>query len=285
MDLRQMEYAVAVADEGGFSAAARRLHVVQSAVSSTIGALENELGKRLFDRTTHRVVTTEAGDAFIPAARAALLAAREARDSVRDDSDELRGRVRIGVMQGLHAGLDRALAALREQHPKVQVQLRQAAASDIVEALRDGRLDLAVIAVDRPERFGLPTRTLLREDLVLVTAPGCDIQRQTPVTVHDLAGHPLVDFSPGWAIRTAVDRAFAEWGTDRQAAFEVNDVLTAADLVRQDLAVCMMPASLAARFTDLDARRFAEPVPGWTIMVVQPAATPAPAVTALLEHL
>ncbi|WP_369264357.1 LysR family transcriptional regulator [Streptomyces sp. R35] len=66
MDLRQMEAIVAVADMGGFTAAARRLHVVQSAVSSTVRPLERELGTSLFDRTTHRVALTPAGEAFVP---------------------------------------------------------------------------------------------------------------------------------------------------------------------------------------------------------------------------
>lgn len=65
-----MEVVVAVAEEGGFTAAAQRLHVVQSAVSGTVRALEKELGSALFDRTTHRVSLTPAGEAFVPAARA-----------------------------------------------------------------------------------------------------------------------------------------------------------------------------------------------------------------------
>lgn len=87
MDLRQMEVVVAVAEEGGFTAAAQRLHVVQSAVSSTVRALEKELGSQLFERTTHRVALTPAGEAFVPAARAVLRAAEQARAAV----DAVRG--------------------------------------------------------------------------------------------------------------------------------------------------------------------------------------------------
>src|SRR5262249_5770992 len=105
MDLRQMEVVVAVAEEGGFSAAARRLHIVQSAVSSTVRALERELGASLFQRTTHRVSLTPAGHAFLPAAHATLRAAEEARAAVDIAQGELRGEITIGVMQGLYAGL------------------------------------------------------------------------------------------------------------------------------------------------------------------------------------
>ncbi|MGO4758333.1 LysR family transcriptional regulator, partial [Streptomyces sp. 2MCAF27] len=98
MDLRQMEVVVAVAEEGGFTAAARRLHVVQSAVSGTVRALEKEMGTRLFDRTTHRVALTPAGEAFVPAARAALRAAEQARAAVDVARGELRGQVTVGTM-------------------------------------------------------------------------------------------------------------------------------------------------------------------------------------------
>lgn len=104
MDLRQMKVVVAVADMGGFAAAARRLHVVQSAVSGTVRTLERELGTLLFDRTTHRVALTPAGEAFVPAARAALRAAELAREAVNAVQGQLRGRVTVGTMQGVWEG-------------------------------------------------------------------------------------------------------------------------------------------------------------------------------------
>ncbi|WTW58019.1 LysR family transcriptional regulator [Streptomyces sp. NBC_00012] len=144
-----MKVVVAVADAGRFTAAARRLHVVQSAVSSTVRGLERELGTPLFDRTTHRVALTPAGEAFVPAARAALRAAELAREAVDAVQGQLRGRVTVGTMQGVWAGLHHALAALRAEHPGVVVQLRQAAVADIRQALREGTVDLAVVALDR----------------------------------------------------------------------------------------------------------------------------------------
>lgn len=98
-----MEVVVAVAEEGGFTAAAQRLHVVQSAVSGTVRALERELDSALFERTTHRVSLTPAGEAFVPAARAALRAAEEARAVVDAVRGEVRGRVTVAIMQGVWA--------------------------------------------------------------------------------------------------------------------------------------------------------------------------------------
>ncbi|MER5935901.1 LysR family transcriptional regulator [Streptomyces sp. NPDC001928] len=286
MDLRQMEVVVAVAEEGGFSAAARRLHVVQSAVSGTVRALERELGAALFQRTTHRVSLTPAGQAFLPAARATLRAAQEARTAVDLARGELRGEITIGVMQGLYAGLPTALAAFHAEHPGVVLRLRQAPAEDIPRAVRDGTLDLAVAALDPPSPRGLATRLLSREEMVLVTAPTTDLlPPEGPVTLAEAAQLPLVDFSPGWAVRHAVDKAFRAVSLDRTVTFEVNDLLAAADLVRHGLGVCIMPPSLAARFPELPVRPFAARAPTWAMGVVHPRGDTHPAVTALLRHI
>ncbi|NUR43733.1 MAG: LysR family transcriptional regulator [Streptomyces sp.] len=288
MDLRQMEVVVAVADAGGFTAAARRLHVVQSAVSSTVRALERELGTALFDRTTHRVALTPAGEAFVPAARATLRAAEQAREAVDAVQGQLRGRVTVGTMQGVWAGLHHALAALRAEHPGVVVQLRQAAVADIRQALREGTVDLAVVALDRQQQRGLATRLLAREDMVLLAAPRRDLSGAPPngpVRLADIARLPLVDFTSGWAIRYAVDRAFRAAGVDRTTTFEVNDIGAAAELVRNDLGVCVMPQSIADRFPDLPQYRFDRHAPHWKIMVVRPPGEPSPVAAALLRHI
>ncbi|WP_406433427.1 LysR family transcriptional regulator [Streptomyces sp. NBC_01589] len=288
MDLRQMEVVVAVADAGGFTAAARRLHVVQSAVSSTVRALERELGIPLFARTTHRVTLTPAGEAFVPAARAALQAADAAREAVDAVKGELRGRVTVGIMQGVWAGLHHALAGLRTEHPGVVVHLRQAAVADIRQALRDGTVDLAVVAFDRQQQRGLTTRLLSREEMVLVAAPRRVVSGAAvtgSVALADVARLPGVDFTPGWAIRYAVDRAFRAAGIERTTTYEVNDIVAAAELVRGDLGVCIMPRSIADRFPDLAQYRFDQHTPNWRIMVARPPGDPSLAVAALLRHI
>ncbi len=196
MDLRQMEVVVAVAEEGGFTAAAQRLHVVQSAVSSTVRALEKELGSRLFDRTTHRVALTPAGEAFVSAARAALRAAEQARAAVDTVRGEIRGRVTVGTMQGVWAGLHHALASLRAEHPGVTVRLRQAAVADIRQALREGTVDLAVVALDRQQQRGLVSRLLSREEMVLVASPERTFPKDDLVTFGEVADLPFVDLPP-----------------------------------------------------------------------------------------
>ncbi|WP_042418052.1 LysR family transcriptional regulator [Streptacidiphilus anmyonensis] len=285
MDLRQLEVVVAVAEEGGFTAAARRLHVVQSAVSSTVRALEGELGVRLFERTTHRVTLTAVGESFVPAARVALKAADQARAVADEARGELRGVLTVGTMQGVWLGLDRALAGLRAEHPRLVVRLRQAAVADIRAALRDGSVDVAVVAFDRQQRRGLETRLLAREEMLLAASPARAFADPDTVGYAEVAVLPFVDFAPGWAIRGAVDRAFRAVAVERAAVFEVNDIGAAVELVRHDLGVCVLPESIAARFPELALRRFSSRPPRWNVTVARPAGEPAPAVAALLRHL
>ncbi|MFG3026379.1 LysR substrate-binding domain-containing protein [Streptomyces sp. NPDC048254] len=202
-------------------------------MSSTVRALERELGTPLFDRTP-------VGEAFVPAARATLRAAEPARDAVDAVRGQLRGRVTVGTMQGVWAGLHHALAALRAEHPGVVVHLRQAAVADIRQALREGTVDLAVVVLDRRQQRGPAVRLLSREDMVLLAAPRRVLTEASPkgeVRLADFARLPLVDFTPGWAIRYTVDRAFRAAGVDRSTTFEVNDIVAAAELVRIDLGI------------------------------------------------
>src|ERR1700756_3323405 len=105
MELRQLATFVAVAEEGSFTRAADRLHVVQSAVSAGVRNLEKELGAMLFDPSPHSVKLTDAGRALLPEARATLAAAQAARDAVDEARGGLRGTVVLGTMQAqaMHA--------------------------------------------------------------------------------------------------------------------------------------------------------------------------------------
>ncbi|GAA4535809.1 LysR family transcriptional regulator [Amycolatopsis samaneae] len=282
MDLRQMEIAVAVAEEGGFTAAAHRLRTVQSTVSTTVRALERDLGTPLFDRTTHRVALTPAGQAFLPAARAALLAADEARATVDPARHRLRGVAVIGTMPGMGSRLHRALARLRREHPCLDIRVRQAPAERLCQAVRESTVDLAIAVLDERQRHGLVTRLLAHEDLVLVTPP---LAAPGPVTLAEAAAMPLVDFAPGWAIRAAVDLAFLTARLDRTVTVEADDLTAAAELVRHGLGGCVLPESVAERFPDLPVRRFAEEAPSWQVRLARPGGDVSPAVAAVLRRL
>jgi DNA-binding transcriptional LysR family regulator len=245
MELRHLEHFVAVAEEGSFTRAARRLSYVQSALSVSVQALERELGVRLFDRTTHRVVLTSAGEALLPAARRVLSAAEETRDLAASLRGVLRGRLRIGLMQSLTFDMPSVLGEFHRLHPEVELQLRPASGGSaaLLEELRQGTIDLAFVALlDKPA--GVTMTPLGSEDLILVAAPELAPAGRGRLGLHALVEASFVDFPVGWGIRTATDRAFAEAGLERHVTIEAADVSTLLQLVEAGLGVALVPPSL-----------------------------------------
>lgn len=175
MDLRQLSAVVAVAEEGGFTAAAHRLRTGQSTVSTVVRALERDLGTPLFQRTTHRVALTPAGEAAHPAARAALEAVERARAAVEAPATD--GTVVLGVRQGVLVDLARVLATLRLARPRLRVEVRQLAGDALARALDQSTVDIALTVPDTAFD-GMVTRPLHKEELVVVTASGAGAPRE-----------------------------------------------------------------------------------------------------------
>ena len=247
VELRQLATFVAVAEDGSFTRAADRLHVVQSAVSAGVRKLEDELGANLFDRSTHHVELTDSGRALLPAARATLAAAQAARDAVDEARGGLRGKVVLGTMQaqGMRAiDLAGLLAAFRAHHPGVEVAIRHSGGStEMAREVLDGRMDLAFVALPGRAPPGLKLIPLASEPIMLAVPAGHPLARRARVELASLRDQTLVDLPAGWGIRMAVDRSFAAAGITRSIAFEVNDTATMVELIRNALAIGMLPRS------------------------------------------
>ena len=152
MELRQLQYLVAVAEEASFTKAAAKAHVAQPGVSAQIGRLERELGQVLLDRTGGTVRLTAAGTAVLPYARAALSAVAALRDTVDALAGLTSGQVTLGMVGSIAApGLDLAalLAGFHRDHPGVEISVIEAGLDVLVEAVRTGRLDVVLVAVGR----------------------------------------------------------------------------------------------------------------------------------------
>ncbi|MFC9998675.1 LysR family transcriptional regulator [Nocardia sp. NPDC127526] len=145
MELRQLEYFVAVAEEGGFGRAADRLTIVQSAVSQQIGRLERELGVRLFDRSRRHVRLTGAGERLLAEARLVLAGAERLRGVAADIAGGVEGVLRVGTV---HAPGDRVYRALNELAaiaPRLRVRPRRLPPAERLAAVRSGELDAALV--------------------------------------------------------------------------------------------------------------------------------------------
>ena len=266
---------VAVAEEGSFTRAADRLHVVQSAVSAGVRNLERELQARLFDRSTHKVALSDAGRALLPEARATLAAAAAARDAVDAVSGGVRGTIVLGTMQaqGMRAiDVVKVLAEFRSEHPRVDVQMRHAGGSrEAAAKVRDGQLDLAFVALPDQRFPGVELDPLASEPIVLAVPADHPMAARTHVELAALRDQTIVDFPDGWGIRMANDRAFAAAGVTRTIAYEVNDTSSVIGFIRHGLAIGLLPASL---IDDTDGIFFV-PIRGRAPQFLTAVATPS----------
>jgi DNA-binding transcriptional LysR family regulator len=247
MELRQLAYAEAVARHRHFTRAAEELHVAQSALSHQIRRLEAELGTRLFERTSRRVVPTEAGEALATRARRVLAEV----EGVRGELDELRGLVRGRISIGalLPAGeieVTKVLASFRHRFDGIEVGLREGTAGDLMELLLSGQLDVAfmLVAGDLPDE--VESVRLGTEEVVAAYPPSTAPQAES-VTAADLDGVALASPRSGSAIKLEVDRFFADAGGELLVSLESSDPYLIRCLVSDGFGPAMLPKSLAER--------------------------------------
>src|SRR5690606_33094217 len=180
MELRQLEYFVAVVEEASFTRAAARVHVAQPGVSAQVRRLERELGQPLLDRSGRRVTPTAAGEAVLPFARAALAAVAGARRAVDELAGLVRGHVTVGVLSALATQLDVAglLADFHDAHPGVEITLTEGASDALLDAVRTGRVDLALAGVAAGVPDGIEAATIAEEPLVAAVAASDPLGRR-----------------------------------------------------------------------------------------------------------
>ena len=246
MELQQLRYVLAVAEERNFTRAAARCHVVQSALSHQIKSLERELGVQLFARTSRRVELSAAGTAFLPAAQATLDAADRAVAEAAAAVGELRGTLTIGTIPTVTAvDLSAALGEFHRDHPQVRIRMRTGSSHDFVDAIREGGMDVAILGLPGSEApMGVSHEVLARERHVAVMAPGHRLARRRRLRLAELVDETFVHFperSPG---RAQSDIAFAAAGFARHVPFETMATDVLLDLVAQDLAIALLPPAI-----------------------------------------
>jgi DNA-binding transcriptional LysR family regulator len=286
MELRQLEYFVAVAGELNFSRAAQRIHVVQSALSASVGRLENELGVELFDRSKRQIMLTAPGEVFLQHAREVIHTAQRARSSVADYRDQLAGTVTLGTLMSWGAlDLAAVLEEFRRVHPLVTVQLRQSLTGSAghLDAIADGKMDLALVSLSSSTSRLVAVRELTHEPMVFVCESSHALAGRRHVQLADLDGHDFIQFPRGWGIRQRLDAGFDAAGVQPTSAYEVADYAIAAELVRHRLAATILPISAANRFPDLRVIPLSPPLT-WTLYLASAESqTTGGAVKALVD--
>ncbi|MDX6345471.1 MAG: hypothetical protein QOF84_261 [Streptomyces sp.] len=284
MELRQLKYFVAVAEECHFTRAAKRLHIAQSGLSASISSLEHELGAPLFLRSTRQVELTPAGRVLLVEARRALSATDAAKDAVAAVQGLLRGSLAIGSLQCLHVvHLPAVLGRFLAEYPGLEIRLRQGGSAELIEQVRAGRLDVAFVS--RPPRCpdDVVVGPLASEPLVLACAPGHPLASRERVGLAELRGEQFVDFLPDWGTRDLVDSALAAAGVDRHVSLEVTDVHSLLDMVTFGLGVALVPQSFAAKTDQVRFVGLSGTVPAWETITVTGDPTSAAAAALLRE--
>lgn len=200
MELRHLRYAVAVAEEGSFTRAAARLHVVQQALSQQIADLERELGIRLFDRTPRGITSTAAGVLFIREALATLAQVDRTVKLVRSPPGGSPPTIRVGVVHSFEAVDAVVLNALRwflDGEPGVGLDLVELEPDRLLEALLNGRLDLAFTHEPPGPMTVLDSMLVWEEPWTAILLPGHHpLAVRHPLWLRDLGELPLIAFPP-----------------------------------------------------------------------------------------
>src|SRR4051794_7407909 len=232
MELRQLGYFVAVVEEASFTRAAERVLVAQSGVSAQVRRLERELGVELLERGPVR--PTEAGLAVLPFARAALAAVGGVRAAVDELRGLVRGHVRVGmVTAGPAVTIGDVLESFHAAHPEVEITLTEHASDELLAAVRDGTLDLAVasLGVDAPN--GVETHVLIDAPIVAAVRADHPLARRSSVRPSQLAEYPLICLPRGTGVRALWDAT----GVRARVAFEASDPGVLAQLAGRGLGV------------------------------------------------
>ncbi|MFC0435273.1 LysR family transcriptional regulator [Kutzneria buriramensis] len=286
MELRQLEYFVAVAEDANFTRAAERLHVAQPGVSAQIKQLERELGLPLLDRSGRTVTLTEAGAAVLPFARAALGAVAGSRQVVDELSGLVRGRVAIGTITSCPAvAIADMIAGFHHEHPAIEITLSQDNSDRLVDAVRAGGLDLAVIALSASTNYpGVALKTFVDEPIVAAVGDGDPFQGKKTLPIGAFRDRDLISMPPGTGVRSCLDEACALAGFAPRIAFEANDPTMLMQLARRGLGVAFLPTSMAAR-PGLHPIAVASPALRGQLALAWRADGPiSPAATALIDH-
>ena len=194
MELRHLRYFVAVAEELHFRRAAERLHVAQPAVSEQVRKLEDELGVRLFDRTQRQVGLTDAGTALLPEASRVLRQAEAARLAARTAGDRPGRVLRIGyVPTALLASVPRMVRRLVAGMPNLQTTMEPGSGLELVDAVRAGELDVAIVSLPVPTA-GVRVTALGDQRAVAVFPVGHDHAVKAQVGLEQIAPERIVVF-------------------------------------------------------------------------------------------
>jgi DNA-binding transcriptional LysR family regulator len=291
MDVRQLEYFVAVAEELSFTKAATRCHVVQSALSYQVARLERENGVLLFERSSRSVRLAPAGELLLSRARTVLAEVDLARAELTALAGVLTGRLRLGMIGTATLAapaVGQTLAEFHRRHPGVEITIQDSGSARMAGQVRDGDIDLAFVGLFADQLAAdVVHRVLAVEPLVAVVCPDHPLVSSRTVGLAELAGAgPMIEMRAESGLRHQVDAAFRRAGVTRSVAFELGASDAVVRFVGLGFGSAVVPASAAADRTDIRVLRLNDPAALHPVSLIhrnpEPSAPSARAFLALL---
>ena len=245
MNLRQLRYLVALADERHFTRAAAREHVAQPALSQQIRSLEAEVGLALVERTTRRVAMTHAGEVLVARARRALAELDAADAELQSLAGVQAGRLSVGALHTMGpVDLSLLLATFHDRHRAIELTVREQSSEELAAMLREDEIDLAFLSVtERIQSRGLTLRPLVSEELVVVLPAEHALASRRKLRLRDLSDEPFITFREGARLRELLMRAAERQGFEPRIALESNESRRIRSLVSRGLGVAILPRS------------------------------------------
>lgn len=275
--LRQLQYAVSVAETLSFRKAAERCHVSQPSLSAQLAQMERALGVRLFERDRRRVLVTAVGRELVERARIVLREADDLLDLARRSGDPLSGTLRLGIIPTISPYLlPRLATALRSAYPRLTALWVEDKTQALVRSLQDGALDAALLALEAG--LGDVEREVIGSDpFVLATPVGHPLgAKKTPAEPSELRGASVLLLDDGHCLRDQA-LAFCASAQAHEFGFRATSLSTLAQMVAGGAGVTLLPALAVpteARRAELSLRPFAQPGPTRTLGLIWRSRSP-----------
>ena len=240
MELHQLRYFVAVAETENFTRASERCNVSQPSLSQQIINLEDEMGHKLFHRLGKKVVLTEAGGALLDRAKRILLEVENASKELGDRST-LGRRITVGAVQTVMPYLLTGLIArCRETHPNLLINAHEDFRQDLIKAVVDGELDLAVVPQPVKEHR-VSVEPLLEEPLLLVVGKTHRFATRSEISIQDVANETFVSMGDSSTLATQIRAFFGDQHLQPRMGFRCAQVSTLKLFVSSGLGITLLP--------------------------------------------
>ena len=267
MELRSLKALVAVVREGGFSRAAKKLHLTQSTVSKAVKQLEDELGVKLLDRGSQPNPLTEEGRRVYAKAVAMLAEGEALETELRELRGLKTGTLRLGLPAiGSSIVFARRFAEYRRRFPGVEIQLVEGGSKDLEAMVLAGELDLAASLLPVSKEFAW--QEVRREPIEVLLPAGHRLAKRREVTLKALANEPFILYPPGFALHRMVLDACKRSGFEPKVVAESSQVDFVMELVASKMGIAFVPRMIARQRPDIKCVALTEPALFWNLALI-----------------